>query len=201
MLSETQKTIPSPSYAPSIASHLISQRGWRMAAQGWLGLRMVPWLRLLESWRKKNFPNGLPNNSVVLLCSGTNIKCKDSIVYAMDWLECEHKMREWLPMVQVCPLFPIFPVDGGGSVYKIITDIGKWFQVYYRGDNKALVDAWTVNITLMRQQSRGASSLTPREEYTLASWRKSGRCKLSNCLSACSSPPLTGTSMRVCALR
>jgi hypothetical protein len=89
-------------------------------------------------------------------------------MYAMDWLECEHKMREWLPMVQVCPIFLIFPVDGGGSVYKNITDIGKWFQVYNSGNNKALVDAWTVNITLMRQHSHEATSLTAWEEYTLA---------------------------------
>jgi hypothetical protein len=86
----------------------------------------------------------------------------------MDWLECEPKMRKWLPMVQVCPLFPIFPVDVGGSECKNITDIGKWFQLYYSGDNRALMHAWTVNNTFMCQHSHGATSLMAWEEYTLA---------------------------------
>ncbi len=117
MLSETQKTIPSPSYAPTTASHLISQRGWARVVRVEDGALV----EIVEILKENFFPNGLPNSSVVLLSSGTNLKCQGGIMYeyAMDWLECEHKMRE------VCPLFPIFPVDGGGSVYKSITDIGK----------------------------------------------------------------------------
>ena len=114
------------------------------------------------------FSSGLPDSAVLLLGSGTNLKSRGSVAYTADWVDCVNKVNGYWPTVQLCPIFPVFPTDVTGGVYRSLVEIGTWFKKQYGSDHRGLCDAWDAYLQMTQLHSVGSSILTAREEYVLA---------------------------------
>ncbi len=69
------------------------------------------------------FPRGLPENSIVLLGSGSHLLRVGSSGYSLAWVECNRKLSRLGKSVQICPLPPILSRPNPGSIFRSMVEL------------------------------------------------------------------------------
>jgi hypothetical protein len=69
------------------------------------------------------FPMGIPDNSVVLLGSGTHLLRVGSSGYSRAWLEISGKLPKLCHSMQVCPLPPTLSGPNLGRIFPYIGEM------------------------------------------------------------------------------
>jgi hypothetical protein len=75
------------------------------------------------------FPRGLPENSIVLLGSGTHLLRVGSSGYSRAWVECNRKLARLGRSVQICPLPPILSGPNPGLIFRSIVEFAAGYPV------------------------------------------------------------------------
>jgi hypothetical protein len=86
------------------------------------------------------FPRGLPENSIVLLGSGSHLLRVGSSGYSRAWVECNGKLALLGKSVQICPLPPILTGPNPGTIYRSIVELRCWYAGVYGTDARGLTE-------------------------------------------------------------
>jgi len=73
----------------------------------------------------------IPEHSVILLSSGTDIIQHGSSGYVWDWVRCASRLQKAFPTVTVCPTPPIWSADTPGSTYRSTLEVNTVLGALY----------------------------------------------------------------------
>jgi len=113
------------------------------------------------------FPKGLPDNSIILLGSGTHLLRAGSSGYVRSWLAAAGKVSRLGRSVQVCPLMPIMDEISPGTIYRSIIEVYSWCSDVFGSDSRGLGEVWSRYICDMRSCAAGGHMLSTPQVYSL----------------------------------
>jgi hypothetical protein len=113
------------------------------------------------------FPKGIPDNSIILMGSGTHLLRAGSSGYVRSWLAAAGKASRLGRSVQVCPLMPILDGISPGTIYRSIIEVYSWCADIFGSDSRGLGEVWARYIHDMRSCATGGHMLSSPQVYSL----------------------------------
>jgi hypothetical protein len=113
------------------------------------------------------FPRGLPENSIVLLGSGSHLLRVGSSGYSRALVECSVKLAKLGKSVQICPLPPILSGPNPGSIFRSIVELRCWVSDVYSADARGLAEVWDMTLSNTKMNTSSCTPLTTPHTYSL----------------------------------
>jgi hypothetical protein len=113
------------------------------------------------------FPRGLPDNSIVLLGSGSHLLRVGSSGYSRAWVECNGKLARLGKSVQICPLPPILSGPNPGSIFRSIVELRCWVSSVFGTDARGLAELWDMTLSNTKSNTSTCSQLITPHTYSL----------------------------------
>ncbi len=113
------------------------------------------------------FPKGIPDNSAILLRSGTHLLGTGSSRYSKTWVETSGKLVRLCSTAQICPLPPVLSGPNPGRIFWSIVELRCWVSNYFRSDTRGLEELWDCTVTLLKQNTSKCTPLPSAHSYTL----------------------------------
>jgi hypothetical protein len=100
----------------------------------------------------------IPEGSVLLFGSGSQLGRCGTTIYASEWVSAVAQMTSTWRGIHVCPLIPLVVSACPGTLTREIVEFTVWLDHVYEGDTKGLRDSWAGVAEAMEHTSVGSAT-------------------------------------------
>jgi hypothetical protein len=110
----------------------------------------------------------IPDGSVLLFGSGSQLGRCGTTIYASEWMSVVAQVTSTWRGIHVCPLIPLIVSACPGMFTREIVEFTVWLDHVYEGDTKGLRDSWVGVAEAMEHTSEGSATMDSMDTYKLA---------------------------------
>jgi hypothetical protein len=97
----------------------------------------------------------LPEGSVFLFGSASDLGKSGTSLYARSWTEVLARSSSQWRGVRICPLIPLIMSECSGSIVRELSELTTWFKKVYDSDPQGLRESWVGHVRAMETCSMG----------------------------------------------
>jgi hypothetical protein len=135
----------------------------------------------------------LPDGSVFLFGSASDLGKTGTSLYARGWTEVVARSSSQWRGVRICPLIPLILSECPGSIVRELGELTTWFEKVYDSDPQGLRESWVGLVRAMETCSTGLTATDTMETYKVVLPSDLTMCSLDHVVTFCwnSKRPMT----------